>query len=893
MNATASAPVPASVWGFLPCSWVYLRAHGAIAALILLCCLAEVSFTTGLPMCFAYLVDRVLVGGQSRLLFPMLAGMGVAVVLAALIGFGRTYLTAKLTVTMAAEIRARLFAHLQTLPLGFFQRTPQGDITSRFSGNIKDVERTMEGFVPWVLIPGLETLVTVALLFHLDWRLALLALLVFPASVMGPRFFSPRVAQASQESKLAEGNVLTVVQENLGAQPVVKAFSLEPVAKQSFATRILSQQTIGLRLAFAGAMLERTASVGTYVLQVAVLGGGVWLAHEKQITIGELGAFQSLFMGLCFSVSWVIQFAPQLVDAGTSFRNVNDLLAEPVKVADVPSAPALPRFTRALEFRDVSFSYTGEVLNLKNVSVTIPAGASVAFVGTSGSGKSTMLSLAMRFYDATSGAVCYDSVDVKSAPLKSLRDQCGIVFQESFLFNESVRQNIRYGRLDATDDEIIAAARAAEIHDIILTLPQGYDTLVGERGGRLSGGQRQRVAIARALLRNPGILVLDEATSALDPGTEALLNKTLEKAAQGRTVLSVTHRLDAIINYDLILVFDKGVLVEHGRHTDLVARQGLYAKLVHKQEGLHVNADGAAGIAPAKLRELALFRKLPDALLAEAAALFTTRNLESGRELFREGDAADAFYLIARGRVGAFKKEAGIEKRVRVMETGDALGEIALLQDSPRTATVRALAPTILLALSREHFQNLFAVSRELRLALSEMMEARLKEERVHELAQTYVVPQAAVVAAAPAPSRHATPEQLHGVPLLHQLPEELRREAASLFTSEELVADQLVFREGQPADAFYVIANGSVVVTKRFPEGSRELARLRVGDAFGEIGLLSDSPRIATLRAVEPTTLLRLGQKDFNQILSRAPGLQDRLRTLAAERLAANLAAK
>ena len=893
MNSTAPAPANATALGFLRCSWTYLRTHKGVAAVVLMCCLAEVSFTTGLPMCFAYLVDKVLVGGRGDLLVPVLSAMGGAVILAAFIGFGRAWLVANVIVTMAAEIRARLFAHLQKLPLGFYQRTPQGDIMTRFSGNLKDVERTLEGCVPWILIPGLETLITVSLLFHLDWRLALLALLVFPASVMGPRFFSPRVASASQECKVAEGNSLTVVQENLGAQPVVKGFSLEPVAREHFAKRNLQQSTIGLRLAFAGAMLERTASVGTYVLQVAVLGGGVWLAYRKEITIGQLGAFQTLFMGLCFSVSYIIQFVPRLVDAGTSFQHVNALLAEPVKVADVPSAPALSRFTRALEFRDVSFSYTGEVLNLKNVSVTIPAGASVAFVGTSGSGKSTMLSLAMRFYEAGSGAVCYDGVDVKTAQLKSLRDQCGIVFQESFLFNESVRQNIRYGRIEATDDEVIAAARAAEIHDIILTLPQGYDTLVGERGGRLSGGQRQRVAIARALLRNPGILVLDEATSALDPGTEALLNKTLENAARGRTVLSVTHRLDAVVNYDLILVFDKGTLVEHGRHTDLVVRQGLYAKLVQKQQGLHVSADGTAGIDPTKLRELPLFQKLPDALLAEAAALFTTRTLEAGRELFREGDHADAFYVIVRGRVEAFKGIGATHKRIGVMEVGDALGEIALLLDSPRTATVRALTPATLLSLSREHFQNLFAVSRELRLALNEMVESRLKADRVSESAQSFVVPKAAAVVVAPAPSGHATPEQLSGVPILHQLPEELRRDAADLFTSEDLTAGQLVFREGQPADAFYVIVSGSVAVTKRFPDGQRELACLHASDAFGEIGLLSDSPRIATVRAVEPTTLLRLGREEFSQLLSRAPVLQQRLRALAAERVAANLASK
>ncbi|MEN9572850.1 MAG: hypothetical protein RL514_705 [Verrucomicrobiota bacterium] len=885
MKPAAPASPHPSVTSFLRCTGVYLRAHAGVAWLILLCCLVEVSFTTGLPMSFAYLVDRVLVGGEVERLVPVLVGIGGGMIVAAAVGFARTYLVAKTVIAIMAEIRERLFGHLQALPLGFFQRTPAGEIAARFSGNLKDVEYTLVVSAGWVLIPALETVVIVTLLFLLDWRLAALAMLVFPVAVLGPRYFSPRVAQASRDCKAAEGDVLNVVQENLGAQPVVKGFSLEAEARARFAARSLEQRSAGLRFAFTAAMLDRTASVGTYVLQVIVLGVGVWLAHQKAISVGQLAAFQTLFLGLCASVSVLIQFLPRLMDAGAAFANVNALLAEPVKVADAPAAPALPHFARALEFRDVSFSYTGEVLNLRNVSVTIPAGSTVAFVGTSGSGKSTMLNLAMRFYEATSGGVCYDGVDVKSAQLKSLRDQCGIVFQESFLFNESVKQNIRYGRLDATDADIFAAARAAEIHDLILTLPQGYDTLVGERGGRLSGGQRQRVAIARALLRNPGILVLDEATSALDPGTEAALNRTLEQAGRGRTVLSVTHRLDAIEHYSLILVFDKGVLVEQGRHADLVARQGLYAKLVRKQTGLHVSADGTAAIAPEKLHELPVLQTVPATMLAELAALFTTRTVEAGRDVFREGDQPDNFYLIVRGRVAAYKMVGGTETEIRVMEMGDAFGEIALIMDKPRTATIRALATTTLLALSREHFQRVFSRSRELRLALGALADAREQAENTTESVHRFMFsePHGA------APAASALPEQLHGTPLLHLVPPALRMEAAGMFTALELPAGQIIFREGEPADAFYVIASGRVAVTKRFAEGARALGDMGAGDAFGEIALLDDSPRTATLRTEEATTLLRLPREQFNHFLERAPGVHERLRDLAAKRRAAH----
>ena len=451
-----------------------------------------------------------------------------------------------------------------------------------------------------------------------------------------------------------------------------------------------------------------------------------------------------------------------------------------------------------------------------------------------------------------------------------------------------MKQNIRYGRPDATDEEIFAAARAAEIHELILALPQGYDTSVGERGGRLSGGQRQRIAIARALVRNPGILVLDEATSALDPGTEAALNRTLEQASHGRTLLSVTHRLEAIANYDLILVFDEGVLLEQGRHAELVARQGLYASLVRKQTGLHVGEDGAAVIAPEKLRELPVLQKLPDAMLVEIAALFSTHTVEADREVFREGDPADKFYLIVRGRVAASKRLGDTETRLRVMEIGDAFGEIALLTDTPRTETILALTTTTLLALSREHFHRVYSRSRELRLALGAMAEAREQAEQNAESVNRFMFG-GPVAPAGPASETPALPEQLQGVPLLHQVPAELRVEAAAMFSLMELPAGQVVFREGQPGDAFYIIVSGRVGVTKQFPDGARGLGSMGPGDAFGEIALLDNSPRTATLRTEAATELLRLPKEQFDQLMQRAPVLLDQLRTLAASRRAAH----
>jgi ATP-binding cassette subfamily B protein len=297
------------------------------------------------------------------------------------------------------------------------------------------------------------------------------------------------------------------------------------------------------------------------------------------MSIGTLVAFESIFLSLCYALTYITQYMPTLAQAAGAAGHLQEVLREPPTVTDAPDAKPLPPFAREIEFRDVSFSYTGTDTQLAGLSVRIPCGSFVAFVGGSGAGKSTVLNLLLRFYDPTSGAVRVDGHDLRDVTLDSLRGQTGIVFQESLLFNLSVRENIRLGHLAATDEQVEQAARLAEIHDAIVRLPHGYGTPVGERGGQLSGGQRQRIAIARALVRDPRILILDEATSALDPVTEAAIHDTLLRLRAGRTVIAVTHRLGTVTEADVLFVLDHGRLVESGRHEELLIRGGVYARL--------------------------------------------------------------------------------------------------------------------------------------------------------------------------------------------------------------------------------------------------------------------------------------------------------------------------
>ncbi len=706
-----------------------LLAHRGVGLLIFGGLLVEMAFYAAVPMSFKYLVDYAIIPRNEKVLIGILTGLACGLVVASAAGLGLDYLYAKFTTGMLNDLRWQMFSHLQRLSTNFFARSQAADILSRFSSDLLSLDRALASALDGCALPALDLILSAFLLFLLDWRLALIAMLAIPACFLGPHLITPRATAAGHQRKQSESKTSGAVQENISGQSVIKAFSLEKSMLARFSERIAQQAAATLRVSFLSFLIERSASVGTLIVQVLVLGVGGYMAFSGKLSIGSLAAFQALFGNFSTSLTSFTYYYPTLVQAGTGMQRIQELLEEQPGVVDPPDAPPLPRLSREIRFNDVKFGYSPAQLNLDDVNFAIRAGETVAFVGPSGSGKSTVLTLLTRFYEPVAGTVAFDGHDVRVASQDSLRGQLGIVFQESILFDTTIHENIRVGKPDATDAEIEAAARSAEIHDLITAMPEGYDTPVGERGGRLSGGQRQRIAIARALLRDPRVLVLDEATSALDAASEASINQTIERVARGRTVVSVTHRLASIINMDRIFVMERGHLVEQGKHDELLARGGVYAKLWEKQHGFVIaEGGGQARVEASRLHAIPMLQSLDNAALTALADIFITERCPAGRDVFREGDPGDKFYIVARGTLTVWVNTPGDgQKQIRKMDDGDHFGEIALMEDTTRTATVRTSTDSIFLTLARDPFLKLLEREPKLHEAFRKVVAERLK----------------------------------------------------------------------------------------------------------------------------------------------------------------------
>jgi ATP-binding cassette subfamily B protein len=709
----------------------YLRPNRVQLIPVVLASALEMCFNAQIPMSVKLMIDRALLGHNAHMAIIILGALVASTVVVSVTSMGRDYLYAKVVSGIVFSLRQRMFEHLQDLSMDFFARNEVGDTMSRFSNDVAALENGLAAGVSWGLQPLMDLLLSAVLVFTLEWRLATLGILLCPVCVLGPRIFARRATEASVAKQEEESRIMSSLQETLMAPALVRAFNLQSSIIEKFREKNRLLLGAGIRLGFMTALMERSASFGTLVLQAVVMAISGYLAFRGAITIGTFAAFQALFVSLSYSFMYLAQYTPNLINASGGMIRIEEILRQQPKVSDAPQAAATS-LAPPVEMRDVTFSYTGKAPNLDGVNLRIERGASVAFVGPSGCGKSTVLNLLLRFYDPDSGAILYNGADIRGATQASLRAQTAVVLQESFLFNTTVRENIALGRPDATDEEIADAARAAEIHELIMALPDGYNTMAGERGSRFSVGQRQRIAIARAVLKNPALLLLDEATSALDAVSETAINATLEKIARGRTTVSITHRLSSVVNMDCVYVLNRGRLMEKGPHRELLGAGALYAELWRKQAGLSIGAGNEkATVDAAWLAELPVMKGVHHETLAELAQWFSTEAIPEGRAIVQEGDRGNCFYILVRGSAEVTRQEggkAGRTVRLAKLHDGDYFGEMALLSDEPRNATVRTLTACVCLSLMRDLFNRLLSREPELKEHFRIAAEARLAQ---------------------------------------------------------------------------------------------------------------------------------------------------------------------
>jgi ATP-binding cassette, subfamily B, bacterial len=591
-TAKEAAGALATIYAFVK---PFLKNYRRIMTFIGLGVTVETLFNVIMPLSLKFLIDDALGEEDFQALVRILSVLAAAGIVTSVVAVWYERWDAKLAASLISDVRTNLFEHVQNLPSGYFARTKRGEILSRFSVDLSAFEGSIKSFASSAALPFFELIAGIVLMLFLNWQLAAISLLVFPITLIGPRILTPKAVLANYEQKLNESALLGMVQENIAAQAVVKAFSLQRRTLGWFTMRNDAARRKIASAAFLSTMVERTVTISVLLLHLVVLAIGAYLATKGQITIGTFVTFESAFWEVSYNIAHIMHFIPVSIQSAAAVRHIQELLDEPTRGADRPGAPDLPRITNDITFDHVTFQYEGsQTPVLDNLSLKLNVGKTIAIVGPSGSGKSTLLNLILRLYVPDEGRVTIDGVDIRKVTRESLRRSMAVVFQENMLFNMSIRENIRLGKEGASDEEVVAAARKAEIHRYIMSLPQKYDTPVGERGDTLSGGQRQRIAIARAIVRDPSVLLLDEATSALDQTTEAAINRTLFKVAKDRTMIFSTHRLTSVVDMDEIIVISGGRAIERGSHAKLLAAGGVYRKLWDDQSHTpHEAADQA------------------------------------------------------------------------------------------------------------------------------------------------------------------------------------------------------------------------------------------------------------------------------------------------------------
>jgi len=699
---------------------VYLRPYWRLHIYLGLAVVLAVGFEVCMPLTIRFLIDEALLPHKLEMLAVALVALALLFALAALARNTLAVIRGYLLAQINNDLRIVLLNLIQRLPMHYFDHAPPGHFSPLFDTELLTLAGTLRDLFANGLRAILQFGVTIVTLFVLNWQLALVVVLMLPLIVMRPQRHLKSTVEANDVLRKFVERFNGVVSDHVAAQPLVRAFGGGKAASQRLVEDVIGRK--GPRPPLRDiADIRRTLKTPQYLmdafklslenqqanLTLLVLCAGAGLTYAGLLTLGTFSAFILFLPGVMQAINRLADQVQALSRAVLSLERFEQVERAALPLQEVGALMALPEPSQSICFEQVDFSYSAEKPYLRGLTLNHPIGKSMAMVGRSGSGKSTLFRLLLGFFPPNAGRILIDGHDLREVEPASLGSHIGTVLQQSQLLNTSIRNNISFAKPDASDEEVFAAARMAEIHDYILTLPKGYDSGVGEGGRWLSEGQKQRIALARAILPNPAILLLDEVTSSLDPESETAINATIQQLAKQRTVILVTHRLASAKFVDHIVVLDQGQVAQEGRHDELLASGGLYQRLWEMQTGFVISADGQhAAVSGDRLRAIPLFRDVDIKVLEALAACFLSQPFQPGQVIYAEGDPGDRFYIVARGTVSVSSLDSNRQSiRLADLQDGDYFGEGEMLNRGRRTTTVTAATPTLVLALRAEHFR--------------------------------------------------------------------------------------------------------------------------------------------------------------------------------------------